>query len=59
MIQNYKNILNNNLFVFVDIGSRAGLSPEWEQVKNLVQIVMFEPDEKELKDFNQMQIIMN
>jgi FkbM family methyltransferase len=49
MIENYKNILNNNLFVFVDIGSRAGLSPEWEQVKNLVQIVMFEPDEKEAK----------
>lgn len=45
----YKNILDNNPFVFVDIGSRAGLSPEWDQVKSLVQIVMLEPDETEAK----------
>ena len=49
MLNNYKNILNDNTFVYIDIGSRDGMSPEWDQVKSLVQVVMFEPDEFEAK----------
>lgn len=49
MLEYYKNILNDNSFVYVDIGSRDGLSPEWDQVKSLIQVVMFEPDELEAK----------
>lgn len=49
MIESYKNILDGTPFVFVDIGSRAGLSTEWDQVKSLVKVVMFEPDEVEAK----------
>lgn len=49
MLEYYKNILNDNTFIYVDIGSRDGISPEWSQVKSLVQVVMFEPDELEAK----------
>lgn len=47
MIENYKNILDNTNFVFVDIGSRGGVSNEWKNVRNLIQVVLFEPDEVE------------
>ena len=49
MIENYKKILDGNLFYYIDIGSRGGLSPDWEQVKSFIQIVLFEPDEEEAK----------
>ena len=49
MINNYKNILDDLSFTYVDIGSRGGLSSEWEQVKNLMQVVLFEVDDKEAK----------
>lgn len=49
MIESYNNILGNTPFVYVDIGSRGGLSAEWEKVKGLIQVVLFEPDEAEAK----------
>ena len=52
MIENYKNILDNNPFVYIDIGSRAGISSKWQKVKSLVKIVMFEPDNLEAQRLN-------
>ena len=49
MLENYKNILADNLFIYIDIGSRGGLSRDWEKVKDLIQVVFFEPDEEEAK----------
>jgi len=49
MIETYNNILGNTPFVYVDIGSRGGLSTEWQKVKSLIQVVLFEPDEEEAK----------
>lgn len=49
MLENYKNILDDNLFTYIDIGSRGGLSPDWEKVKDLIQVVLFEPDKEEAK----------
>ena len=48
-IENYKTILEGCSFTYVDIGSRGGLSPEWEQVKELINVVLFEPDIDEAK----------
>ena len=52
MIEDYKRILDDNLFYYIDIGSRGGLSKDWEQVKSLVQVVFFEPDEEEANRLN-------
>lgn len=49
MIESYKNILDNLPFVFVDIGSRSDLSSEWNKVRSLIKVVMFEPDQLEAK----------
>jgi len=47
--ENFKKILDGSSFIYVDIGSRGGLSPEWEKVRELITVVLFEPDAKEAK----------
>ena len=46
-LENYKAILDNCIFTFIDLGSRGGLSQEWKKVSDIVNIVFFEPEVKE------------
>ena len=43
----YKNILGNSTFTYVDLGSRGGLSEEWEKVHDIINVVLFEPEQSE------------
>lgn len=52
LLENFRTILDGNNFTYVDIGSRGGLSPEWEQVKSLIHVILFEPDIEEAKRLN-------
>jgi len=47
LIESYKKILGDSEFIYVDIGSRGGLSDEWDKVKDIIKVVLFEPDEEE------------
>jgi FkbM family methyltransferase len=52
LLENFRAILGDFNFTYIDIGSRGGLSPEWEQVKELINIILFEPDIDEADRLN-------
>lgn len=44
----YQRILGNQQYTTLDIGARGGVDDDvWEDVKNIVHFVLFEPDEKQ------------
>ena len=43
----YKHILGDQQFTMLDIGARGGVDDVWENVKNIVHFVLFEPEEEQ------------
>lgn len=41
----YERILGEQSFTMIDIGARGGVDSDWEKVKGIIHLVLFEPDE--------------
>tara|TARA_B100000686_G_C16756330_1_gene955733 strand:+ start:924 stop:1868 length:945 start_codon:yes stop_codon:yes gene_type:complete len=54
MINEYKTILGNNKFIYIDIGSRGGLPNEWQNMEDIIDVVLFEPDHVEGKKLKKL-----
>lgn len=39
--------IKNDPIVLVDVGARGGIDSKWEEIKNIMRIIAFEPDETE------------
>ena len=54
ILDNYKEILDNCIFTYIDLGSRGGLSQEWKKVGDIVNVVLFEPEVKEAEKLREL-----